>query len=75
VRVATAVNGEVRRENTVDRMRFAPAALVAAHARVFTWRPGDLLLTGTPGAAVVRPGDVAEAQVGDLPPLRQPIRG
>jgi 2-keto-4-pentenoate hydratase/2-oxohepta-3-ene-1,7-dioic acid hydratase in catechol pathway len=75
VRVATVLNGRVVRENTVERMLFDPATLVAFHSRVFTWRPGDILATGTPGAAVLAAGDVVEAHVGDLPPLRQPVLG
>jgi len=74
VRVATVRNGEVVRENTVDHMLFAPADLVAFHSRVFSWRPGDILYTGTPGAAALSAGDVVEAHVADLPPLRQPVR-
>lgn len=73
VSVATVANGHVVRENTVANMHFAPADLLSFHSRVFTWRPGDLLLTGTPGATRVQPGDVVEAHVGDLPPLRQAI--
>jgi 2-keto-4-pentenoate hydratase/2-oxohepta-3-ene-1,7-dioic acid hydratase in catechol pathway len=73
VRVATVANGQVVRENTVAHMRFSPGELLAFHSRVFTWRPGDLLLTGTPGATRVQAGDVVEAHVGDLPPLRQAV--
>ena len=75
VRVATVLNGEVVRENTVEHMLFAPAELIAFHSRVFAWRPGDLLYTGTPGAAVLQPGDRVEARVGDLPALVQPVLG
>lgn len=75
VRVATVNNGQVVRENTVDHMLFDPAELLAFHSRVFTWRPGDILSTGTPGAVVLAPGDVVEAHVADLPPLVQPVLG
>ena len=73
VRVATVLNGRTERENTVANMLFGPRELVAFHSRVFAWRPGDLLYTGTPGAVVLKPGDVVEAHVGDLPPLVQPV--
>lgn len=73
VRVETVLNGKTVRENTVDRMLFGPAELVAFHSRVFTWRPGDLLYTGTPGAVALAPGDVVAARVADLPALVQPV--
>jgi 2-keto-4-pentenoate hydratase/2-oxohepta-3-ene-1,7-dioic acid hydratase in catechol pathway len=73
VRVATVLNGEVVRENTVEHMLFGPEELIAFHSRVFPWRPGDLLYTGTPGAAALRSGDVVEAHVADLPALVQPV--
>jgi 2-keto-4-pentenoate hydratase/2-oxohepta-3-ene-1,7-dioic acid hydratase in catechol pathway len=75
VRVATVLNGRTVRESTVAHMLFGPADLVAFHSRVFTWRPGDLLYTGTPGAAALTAGDVVEAHVADLPPLVQPVLG
>lgn len=75
VRVATVRNGETVRENTVDHMLFEPAQLLAFHSNVFTWRPGDILSTGTPGAVVLAPGDTVEAHVGALPPLVQPVFG
>lgn len=74
VRVQTVLNGKTVRENTVDHMLFGPAELVAFHSRVFTWRPGDLLYTGTPGAVALAPGDVVAARVADLPALVQPVR-
>lgn len=73
VKVKTVRNHVVVRENTVDHMLFDPASLLAFHSQVFTWRPGDILSTGTPGAAVLSPGDVVGAHVADLPPLIQPV--
>jgi 2-keto-4-pentenoate hydratase/2-oxohepta-3-ene-1,7-dioic acid hydratase in catechol pathway len=75
VTVATVRNGAVVRQNRVGRMRFDPAHLVAFHSHVFAWRPGDILATGTPGAAVIRDGDTVEARVADLPPLALPVVG
>jgi 2-keto-4-pentenoate hydratase/2-oxohepta-3-ene-1,7-dioic acid hydratase in catechol pathway len=55
-------------------MRFAPAMLVAFFSRVFEWAPGDMLLTGTPGAAVVEDGDVAGCRIDGFPELSNPVR-
>jgi len=75
VSVATAINGQEARRNTVDRMLFDPAYLIAFHSEVFEWEPGDILSPGTPGAGVIHAGDVVEARVADLPPLIQVVHG
>ncbi len=63
VRVSTIVNGEVKATNIVANMTFQPDYLVAFHSRVMTFQPGDLISTGTPGAAVINHGDVVECHV------------
>jgi 2-keto-4-pentenoate hydratase/2-oxohepta-3-ene-1,7-dioic acid hydratase in catechol pathway len=35
--------------------------------------PGDIISTGTPGAAVLSPGAVAEARIDGLLPLTNPV--
>ncbi|HEV2439191.1 MAG TPA: fumarylacetoacetate hydrolase family protein [bacterium] len=74
LRVTTLRRGEPVASNTVSDMRFAPAMLVAFFSRVFEWEPGDLLLTGTPGAAVVEDGDVAGCRIDGFPELQNPVR-
>jgi 2-keto-4-pentenoate hydratase/2-oxohepta-3-ene-1,7-dioic acid hydratase in catechol pathway len=71
--VTTAVNGERRRSNVVANMTFRPWWLVAFHSRVMTLLPGDVISTGTPGAAVIRPGDVASCHVTGFPVLSNPV--
>jgi len=71
--VATVLNGEVRRKNTVSNMTFSPYRLVSFHSRVMTLLPGDVISTGTPGAVEVRPGDVAECRIGGFGPLVNPV--
>ncbi len=71
--VATVLNGEVRRRNTVSNMTFSPYRLVSFHSRVMTLLPGDVISTGTPGAVEVRPGDVAECRIGGFGPLANPV--
>ncbi|MFB6106646.1 MAG: fumarylacetoacetate hydrolase family protein [Halobacteriaceae archaeon] len=64
--VRTVVNGEVRSENTVERMLFKPRELVSFHSSVMTLEPGDVISTGTPGAFPISPGDRARAVVEDV---------
>lgn len=63
IEVRTVVNDEVRARNVVRNMHVPPTELVAFHSRVMTLEPGDLISTGTPGAAVVEPGDRVRAEV------------
>jgi len=57
----------------VANMTFRPWWLVAFHSRVMTLLPGDVLSTGTPGAAVIRPGDVATCHIAGLRSLSNPV--
>ena len=61
--VATIHNGEVHRRNVVSNMTFRPWWLVAFHSRVMTLLPGDIISTGTPGAAHIRSGDTAGCSI------------
>src|SRR5215213_5420099 len=71
--VSTVLNGEVCRSNTVSNMIFSPWWLVSFHSRVMTLLPGDVISTGTPGAVVIRQGDVAECRITGFEPLANPV--
>ena len=71
--VATVLNGEVHRRNVVANMTFRPWWLVAFHSRVMTLLPGDVISTGTPGAAVITSGDVAECHISGFRSLSNPV--
>ncbi len=73
--VSTVVNGEALRTNTVSNMTFSPYSLVSFHSKVMTLLPGDIISTGTPGAVVVRDGDVAECRIAGFEPLKNPVGG
>jgi 2-keto-4-pentenoate hydratase/2-oxohepta-3-ene-1,7-dioic acid hydratase in catechol pathway len=75
IEVSTVRNGEVHRRNTVAHMRFDPAFLVSFHSKVMPLFPGDVICTGTPGAIVLRPGDVAECRIDGVGTLRNPVVG
>jgi 2-keto-4-pentenoate hydratase/2-oxohepta-3-ene-1,7-dioic acid hydratase in catechol pathway len=74
--IRTLVNGELRQHATLDDMMFSVADIVAGVSARLPLRPGDVILTGSPGGIgmatgdYLRPGDVVEVQVGSLPPLR-----
>lgn len=72
--VATVLNGQVQAANSVANMTFAPDFLVAYHSRIMTLLPGDIISTGTPGAAVIGDGDVVEARITGFPVLANPVR-
>ena len=44
------VDGQVQQRGSTGDMLFSPAELVAYCSQFIAWQPGDLLLTGTPGA-------------------------
>ncbi|MEX2502378.1 MAG: fumarylacetoacetate hydrolase family protein [Trueperaceae bacterium] len=56
VEIATLADGVAQRSNRVAAMRFSPWELVAFFSAVSTLEPGDLILTGTPGAVVLSDG-------------------
>lgn len=75
LRVQTVLNGEVQAENVVANMTFSPDFLVAYHSRIMTLLPGDIISTGTPGAAVLAEGDRLECRIEGAPflPLVNPV--
>lgn len=70
-RIITRVNGEVRQDDTLDRMIFPVREEIAYISTFTTLEPGDLIITGTPTGAGARfdpprylvPGDVVEVEV------------
>lgn len=71
--VTTVINGETEAENTVENMLFSPREIVAFHSKIMTLQPGDLLSTGTPGAAPIEPGDTVQATVESLGSVEVPV--
>jgi 2-keto-4-pentenoate hydratase/2-oxohepta-3-ene-1,7-dioic acid hydratase in catechol pathway len=68
--VVTKHNGEVFSRDFVRNMRHLPAKLASFHTDVMTFEPGDILSTGCPKGARIKPGDTVEAYiagVGSLP--------
>lgn len=64
-------NGETRQDSHTSRMLHSPWRLIAYVSRFMAWEPGDILMTGTPaGVGAVNDGDILDAEIEGLPPLR-----
>jgi 2-keto-4-pentenoate hydratase/2-oxohepta-3-ene-1,7-dioic acid hydratase in catechol pathway len=72
--VSTVLNGQVMAGDRVAHMTFPPDFLVAFHSEVMTLLPGDILSTGTPGAAVIQDGDRVECRIDGFETLKNPVR-
>lgn len=72
--VSTLINGSVHRKNVVANMTFRPWHLVSFHSKVMTLLPGDIISTGTPGAVVIRDGDVVACHIDGFEPLINPVK-
>ncbi|MDQ8736872.1 fumarylacetoacetate hydrolase family protein [Paenibacillus sp. LHD-38] len=74
IQVETALNGATAHRNKVFNMKFRPWYAVAFHSKVMTLLPGDIIMTGTPGAVVIRDGDVVECRIEGFEPLLNPVK-
>jgi 2-keto-4-pentenoate hydratase/2-oxohepta-3-ene-1,7-dioic acid hydratase in catechol pathway len=74
LRVGTYLNGDLQRENVVANMAFPPYYLLSYHSQVMTLHPGDIISTGTPGAAIIEHGDIAECRIEGLGILTNPVK-
>ncbi|HSV69240.1 MAG TPA: fumarylacetoacetate hydrolase family protein [Methylibium sp.] len=74
--IALDVNGTVRQLSHIDRMIWSVAEIIEHLSKAWTLAPGDLIYTGTPqGVGAVQVGDVIEARIEGLEPLRVQIVG
>ena len=73
LKVQTLHNGCVHAENVVRHMTFPPDELVAFHSAVMTMNPGDIISTGTPGAAPMAHGDTVECRIEGFESLANPV--
>ena len=81
LRLQTRVNGELRQEDTTDRLTWGFAWLINYISTFATLRPGDLIWTGTPTGAGghhtppkwLKPGDVVEVEVPEIGVLRNTV--
>jgi 2-keto-4-pentenoate hydratase/2-oxohepta-3-ene-1,7-dioic acid hydratase in catechol pathway len=73
ITVTTLLNGAEVRSNRISNMAHPPDRLIEFHSAMMPLFPGDIISTGTPGAAAVQDGDIAEARVEGLLPLVNPV--
>lgn len=73
--VRTVLNDEVVAHNSVSNMEFSPSELVAYHSRIMTLERGDVIATGTPGAAEISPGDRVRAEVEGVGSVEADVSG
>ncbi|WP_344659515.1 fumarylacetoacetate hydrolase family protein [Catenulispora subtropica] len=74
VRISTVVNGRTIATNQVSAMMRDPHWQVAHFSGGMTLEAGSIIATGTPGAGVIRDGDVVEAVVERVGTLRNAVR-
>jgi 2-keto-4-pentenoate hydratase/2-oxohepta-3-ene-1,7-dioic acid hydratase in catechol pathway len=80
--ITTRVNGEIRQQDSTDRMMFPFGRIVEYVSSFCELLPGDVILTGTPTGAGARfdppvwlkPGDVIEIEVPGIGLLRNGVR-
>lgn len=81
MRIRTRVNGELRQDDTTDRMIFPIPYLIHYISTFCTLEPGDIILTGTPSGAGARldpprylcPGDQVEIEISRVGLLRNEV--
>lgn len=81
LRIITRVNGEVRQDDTTDRMTFSFGRIIEYISTFCTLEPGDVIFTGTPAGSGARldppkylvPGDVVEIEVPGIGVLRNTV--
>ncbi len=61
--VITEHNGGVCSRDFVRNMRHRPLNLVSFHSDFFTLHPGDIISTGCPKGARIKPGDTVRARI------------
>jgi len=80
-RIITRVNGEVRQDDTLNRMMFPIRREIEYISTFMTLQPGDIIVTGTPTGAGARfdpprylvPGDSIEVEVNGVGTLRNSV--
>jgi 2-keto-4-pentenoate hydratase/2-oxohepta-3-ene-1,7-dioic acid hydratase in catechol pathway len=79
--LTTRLNGEVMQHAFSDQMTWSIADLIAYISAFTTLRPGDVIVTGTPGGVgaarkppiFMKAGDVVEIEVSGVGVLRNPV--
>lgn len=81
LKLVTRLNGQVVQETTLDLMITSVPALIAYCSTILPLKPGDVIVSGTPGGVGakrtpplwMRPGDVAEVEITGIGTLSNPV--
>ena len=73
LQVETIINSNVHAKNTITNMTFPLDFLVSYHSQIMTMFPGDIISTGTPGAAPLKNGDTIECHISGFQPLKNHV--
>jgi 2-keto-4-pentenoate hydratase/2-oxohepta-3-ene-1,7-dioic acid hydratase in catechol pathway len=81
-RISTAINGDLRQDDTIKSMAFDIAAILAFVSDGITLEAGDVILTGTPSGAggfldpprYLADGDTVEVSIEGLGSIRNVVR-
>jgi 2-keto-4-pentenoate hydratase/2-oxohepta-3-ene-1,7-dioic acid hydratase in catechol pathway len=74
LQVVTEHNGGICSKDFVRNMKTRPYELVAFHSDYFTLYPGDLISTGCPKGARIKPGDRVGARIDGVGTLAANVR-
>jgi 2-keto-4-pentenoate hydratase/2-oxohepta-3-ene-1,7-dioic acid hydratase in catechol pathway len=72
--VITEHNGGICSRDFVRHMKHRPLGLVAFHSDFFTLHPGDIISTGCPKGARIKPGDTVGARIEGIGTLNASVR-
>lgn len=72
--IITEHNGEICSRDFARNMKHRPLNLVAFHSNFFTLHPGDILSTGCPKGARIKPGDSVRARIEGVGTLSAEVR-
>lgn len=73
LKVSTGLNGKILHENKVFNTIYRPWSIIAFLSQGMTLLPGDVIITGTPGASVIRDGDIIECHIDGFESLYNPV--
>lgn len=74
--IRLTVNGELRQSGDIAQMIWNCPEIISQLSRQYRLEPGDLIFTGTPaGVGPLLPGDIVEATIDGLTPLKIEIVG
>jgi len=72
--VITEHNGGICSRDFVRNMKHRPFSLVSFHSDFFTLHPGDIISTGCPKGARIKPGDTVRARIEGVGTLGATVR-